>query len=132
MTRTLLATLGLLAAACTTADLDDDWAKAGATPQQATRDDWECRRKEYDGTRGLPNPVVGGVADAARAWGDSRRQEATYAECMRSRGYQLVRHETKDERAVAPVEGGSVKAERSRAPFVPPVVAPSARPPESQ
>ncbi len=128
MTRVFLVALGLLAAGCTTAHLDDDWAKAGAGTQQATYDDWQCRRVEYEKAPHIPTLVLGGFIDAARTWLNSELEEATYRDCMRSRGYAMI-DRPPAERPEVLVERGSVKAERTR--FTPPPVAPPARAPES-
>lgn len=89
MIRTLLVALALLAAACTTTDLDDVWSKPDAPVHQAARDDWECRREAYATAPRTVDLYVGGVADAVRVWRDDRLSDAAYADCMRERGYQL-------------------------------------------
>jgi hypothetical protein len=87
MTRALLVTLPLLVAACTTWDLSHVWSKQGASGQQVSRDDWECRRIEYETAPRTPNLIVGGLVDAVRVEIDEMMRVATYSDCMRSRGY---------------------------------------------
>lgn len=87
MVRTLVLAGSLALSACTTFDLDDVWSKSGATTPQATRDDWECRRDAYDKVYPSPDMYVGGVTDAVRVVLDDMRSDATFADCMKARGY---------------------------------------------
>ena len=68
MLRLLVVALALAASACTTMDLDDVWTKPGGTRQQATWDDWQCRREIHDRTPETYDTYVGGVADAIRVF----------------------------------------------------------------
>ena len=90
MIRVLVIGLALVASACTTIDLDDVWAKPGGTRQQATWDDWQCRREVHDRTPDTPDLYIGGVADAVRVYVEEHMRLATYKECMGGRGYERV------------------------------------------
>ena len=90
MTRVLLLGLALVASACTTIDLDDVWAKPDGTRQQATWDDWQCRREVHDRTPETHETWVGGVADAVRVYVEEHMRLDTYKDCMRDRGYERV------------------------------------------
>jgi hypothetical protein len=82
--------LALTASACTTMDLDDVWAKPDGTRQQATWDDWQCRRDVHDRTPETHDLYIGGVADAIRVYVEEHMRLATYKECMQARGYERI------------------------------------------
>jgi hypothetical protein len=87
--RSTLAVLAvLLAAGCTTCDLDDVWSKPGANTSQISRDDWECRRDVDENSPRARNVYVGGVADAVRVELEEHQRDRTYAKCMQARGYR--------------------------------------------
>jgi hypothetical protein len=133
MTRMLVLALAVLATGCTSAHIDEDWAKAGTGTAQATRDDWECRRVEYDKAPRIPTPLIGGFIDATRAWANAEIAEGTYRRCMRSRGYARIDRPV-SERPDVLVQRGSVKAERTRftrTPRVPTAPEPAPTRPES-
>jgi hypothetical protein len=71
---------------CTTMRINDFWTKQGVGVEQATRDDWECKRVAADAPV-TPELYVGGAADAVRVVLDQREIERAYAGCMSTRGY---------------------------------------------
>lgn len=90
MSRTLVATLALalLAAGCTTWDLDDVWSKPNATTMLISRDDWDCRHDVDETSPRTPDLFVGGVVDAVRVVEEERSRDVTYSKCMTARGYR--------------------------------------------
>lgn len=83
------AVLGLLLGGCA-AELGvagREWTRPATTVSQITFDETECARAATDAGQ-TPESVVGGVADAVRHGIRERGRQATYAGCMRARGYQ--------------------------------------------
>lgn len=76
----------LLAAGCTTFDLDTQFTKASGTIAETSRDEWECRREVADQPATL-DVWIGGVADATRVFEESKQGERLMNSCMRRRGY---------------------------------------------
>jgi hypothetical protein len=91
MMRLLVIGLALAGSACTTIDLDDVWAKRDGTRQQATWDDWQCRREVHDRAPETPDLYIGGVADAVRVYVEEHMRLGTYKDCMRARGYDRTK-----------------------------------------
>ena len=87
MSRSLVAALALLAAGCTTLDLDDSWSKPGTGAAQMSRDDWECRREVDASAPKTADLIVGGLVDVVRVHVDEKLRDDTYAKCMEARGY---------------------------------------------
>jgi hypothetical protein len=87
MSRTLVVALALLAAGCTTWDLDDVWSKPNATTMLTSRDDWDCRHEVDASSPRQPDYVIGGVVDTVRVVEEERDRDQTYAKCMTARGY---------------------------------------------
>lgn len=87
MSRTLVVAVALLAAGCTTWDLDDVWSKPNATTMLLSRDDWDCRHDVDETAPRTLDTYIGGVADAVRVVEEERDRDATYAKCMTARGY---------------------------------------------
>ena len=87
MSRTLVAALALLAAGCTTLDLDDTWTKPDASVMLTSRDDWDCRHEVDETSLRTPDLLVGGLVDVARIVVEERERDRTYARCMQERGY---------------------------------------------
>jgi hypothetical protein len=85
----LVLVLGL-ASGCTTLHIDDFWAKPNVGIQQATLDDWECKRLAADAPT-TPDLYIGGAADAVRVFLDQQAIERAYAACMSTRGYERQR-----------------------------------------
>jgi hypothetical protein len=75
---------------CTTLRINDFWAKQGVGIEQATWDDWECKRVA-SGAPTTPDLYVGGAADAVRVFVDQQAIERAYAACMSTRGYARQR-----------------------------------------
>ena len=87
MSRTLIVAVALLAAGCTTWDLDDVWSKPNASTMLLSRDDWDCRHEVDETTPRTPDTWIGGIADAVRVVEEERSRDTTYAKCMTARGY---------------------------------------------
>ena len=83
----LVALVTLLAAGCTTLDLDDVWSKPDTNAAQVSRDDWECRHEVDENAPRTSDLYIGGLADAVRVQLDEGHRDRTYARCMRARGY---------------------------------------------
>jgi hypothetical protein len=64
-----------------------EWTRPATTISQVTFDETECAREATDAGR-TAESFVGGVADAVRNGIRERGRQATYAGCMRARGYQ--------------------------------------------
>ena len=88
MSRTLIAALAVLAAGCTTLDLDDVWTKPDASVMLTSRDDWDCRHEVDQTAPRTPDLFVGGLVDLGRIVVEERERDRTYARCMEARGYR--------------------------------------------
>jgi|RhiMetdeSRZDD1v2_1073273.scaffolds.fasta_scaffold162206_2 hypothetical protein len=86
----LVALVPLLAASCTTMDLDDVWSKPDTNAAQVSFDDRECRQDVDQNAPRTPNLYIGGVADAVRVQVDESHRQRTYANCMQARGYTRI------------------------------------------
>ena len=87
MSRSLFAALALIAAGCTTFDLDDTWSKPNVGAAETSRDDWECRREVDASALRTQDLIVGGLVDVVRVHLDEKFRDDTYATCMEARGY---------------------------------------------
>ena len=86
----LVALVTLLAAGCTTLDLDDVWSKPDANAAQMSLDDLNCRRDVDQDPPRTPDLYVGGLADAVRIQIEQERRDRMYAKCMSARGYTRI------------------------------------------
>ena len=87
MSRSLVVALALVAAGCTTLDLDDTWAKPNVGAAQMSREDWECRREVDASAPRTEDQLVGCLADLVRVQLEEKLRDETYAKCMEARGY---------------------------------------------
>jgi hypothetical protein len=88
--RAMIVALAVLAAGCTTFDLDTGFTKPEASILERTWDELECHRRVVDEPETF-DPWVGGVSDAARVFAEAVQRERLMAHCMRARGYEPTR-----------------------------------------
>ena len=91
LARWIAAACALAVTGCTTSTIvPQAWTKPGASVQQVTYDDIQCRRAGDDTINEGSGTIVGGFADAILVTMQHVRREQTFARCMEANGYTPV------------------------------------------